>query len=466
MEQHWLVKQAQQNPNKIVVETSQYSMTFEALFELAQRKGMALKELRRHRLGLHIDNSIESLILIHAAWLYNIEIALINNRLTEDEMIKQMQSIGVDTIITTQGLSLDASFRLFTFEDLNTTSLYPVETLQSEDQIASIMFTSGTTGVQKAVPQTFANHRASAEGCQSSLGFDESSKWLLVLPLYHISGLSIVLRSMLAGFTIYLMSKFETERTLDVIKNQYITHASLVPVTLKRLMKNGLTEPFHLKKILLGGAKLSHQFIQQGLEYHLPIYNSFGMTETCSQFLTASPEMLKSHKDTVGKASDNQAIKIVNVNDEGHGELCVKGVNVMNGYLFPANIDDQVFDDEGYFHTGDIASINEEGYVTIYDRRKDLIISGGENIYPNEIENVAKTHPLVNDAMCIGVKDETWGQRPFLYIVADDACTNLLQFLSKRLAKYKLPIAIQQIESLPYTSTGKLKRQFIAGEWT
>lgn len=214
---------------------------------------------------------------------------------------------------------------------------------------------------------------------------------------------------------------------------------------------------------MLGGAKLDETMIQSALERELPIYNSFGMTETCSQFLTASPKMLKTHPNTVGVVGPSQEIKISQPNAQGHGILCVKGQNVMEGYLYPSEVNSQAFDDEGFFNTGDIASVND-GYVTIYDRRKDLIISGGENIYPFEIEALTKTFHGVEDAMCVGIPDDTWGERPILYVVSsigEKVITGLQELLNERLAKYKHPKVIYLVETLPYTSTGKLQRQVL-----
>lgn len=326
------------------------------------------------------------------------------------------------------------------------------------DDIASIMFTSGTTGPQKAVPQTFRNHYASAIGCKESLGFDHDTNWLSVLPIYHISGLSVLLRAVIEGFTVRIVDKFNAEQILTMIKNERITHISLVPQTLNWLMQQGLHEPHDLQKILLGGAKLSATMIETALQYNLPIYNSFGMTETCSQFLTATPQMLHERPDTVGMPSANVDVKVKNPNKEGHGELMIKGANVMNGYLYPTDLTDTF--ENGYFNTGDIAEIDHEGYVMIYDRRKDLIISGGENIYPYQIETVAKQFPGISDAVCIGHPDDTWGQVPKLYFVSesDISKAQLIAYLSQHLAKYKVPKHFEKVDTLPYTSTGKLQR--------
>ncbi|HEI7353657.1 TPA: o-succinylbenzoate--CoA ligase [Staphylococcus aureus] len=483
----WLYKQAQQNGHHIAITDGQVSYTYRDLYLKAYSLATKLKSYQQPRVGLYIDNSIQSVVLIHACWLANIEIAMINTRLTQNEMTNQMRSIDVQLIFCTLPLEL-RGFQIVSLADIefagtditmydlldNTmdiqydTSNETVVTKESPsnklntsfnlDDIASIMFTSGTTGPQKAVPQTFRNHYASAVGCKDSLGFDHDTNWLSVLPIYHISGLSVLLRAVIEGFTVRIVDKFNAEQILTIIKNERITHISLVPQTLNWLMQQGLHEPYDLQKILLGGAKLSATMIEMALQYNLPIYNSFGMTETCSQFLTATPEMLHARPDTVGMPSANVDVKIKNPNKEGHGELMIKGANVMNGYLYPTDLTGTF--ENGYFNTGDIAEIDYEGYVMIYDRRKDLIISGGENIYPYQIETVAKQFPGISDAVCVGHPDDTWGQVPKLYFVSesDISKSQLIAYLSQHLAKYKVPKHFEKVDTLPYTSTGKLQR--------
>lgn len=483
----WLNKQAQQNGQHIAITDGQVLYTYRDLYLKAYRLAMKLKTYQQSRVGLYIDNSIQSVVLIHACWLANIEIAMINTRLTPNEMVKQMRSIDVKLIFCTLPLYLEG-FHIVSLDDIecdgkdiekndlldNTVdvqydtsneTVVPkdstsniLNTSFNLDDIASIMFTSGTTGPQKAVPQTFRNHYASAIGCKDSLGFDHDTIWLSVLPIYHISGLSVLIRAVIEGFTVRIVNKFNAEQILNMIKNEHITHISLVPQTLNWLIQQGLVEPFNLQKILLGGAKLSATMIDTSLRYNLPIYNSFGMTETCSQFLTSTPQMLHERPDTVGMPSANVDVKIKNPNKEGHGELLIKGANVMNGYLYPTDLTDTF--ENGYFNTGDIAEIDHAGYVMIYDRRKDLIISGGENIYPYQIETVAKQFPGINDAVCVGHPDDTWGQVPKLYFVSENDISEaqLIAYLSQHLAKYKVPKYFEKVDTLPYTSTGKLQR--------
>lgn len=459
----WLKEQSIKNKNKIAITDGNYTLTYNQLYSAAYHLSKKLLSLNENRVGLYIGNDIDSVILVHACWLAQIEIAMINTRLTTTEMTYQMKSVNVQMILTTKEFDLP-SHQVLTFNQLSEYSETSNHKQFDINHIASIMFTSGTTGPQKAVPQTFKNHYASALGCKDSLGFDQQTTWLSVLPIYHISGLSVILRAVIEGFTVRLLNKYNTEDMLTIIRNEHPTHVSLVPQTLKWLMDAGLNEPYSIEKILLGGAKLSSTLIQQALNYQLPIYNSFGMTETCSQFLTASPDMLAKRYDTVGKPSDNVEVRIKHPNEKGHGELLIKGDNVMNGYLYPKNLND-TFEDV-FFKTGDIAEIDSDGFVMVYDRRKDLIISGGENIYPYEIETVAKTFNCIEDAVCIPKEDDTWGQIPALYYVANKTIdvNELTHFLQEHLAKYKVPKIYQQVNSLPYTSTGKLQRNKVIDE--
>ncbi|WP_412521214.1 o-succinylbenzoate--CoA ligase [Staphylococcus simulans] len=454
----WLKQSAAQVPENIALDDGTTQLTYANVYESAKQYAYVLKELNQKRIAFYIDNRVDAALMIYGAWLAGIEAVMINTRLTYKEIEAQLKSVHTETIIATLPLELEG-FTILTWREIERRrSTQTYETELDLNRIASIMFTSGTTGPQKAVPQTFKNHLASANGCRESLGFNRTTKWLSVLPIYHISGLSVLLRSIIEGFTVRLMRKFETQAVLKAIQTERITHISLVPQTLGWMMEAGLTQPYHLEKILLGGAKLSNDLIDTALNAELPIYNSFGMTETCSQFLTASPTMLKQNQNTVGKPSPNVQVKIINPNHEGHGELLLKGDNVMDGYLYPENLKD-VFE-AGYFKTGDIASIDMDGFVMIYDRRKDLIISGGENIYPYEIETVAKRFDGIKDAMCYAQEDKVWGQVPALYYTSEQSIDHqaLEAFLKQSLAKYKVPKHYQQVTSLPYTSTGKLKR--------
>ena len=205
--------------NKIAITDGVKALTFRTLYDRAKVIAEHLVTLNISRVGLYLTNSINSVILIHACWIAHIEIAMINTRLTPKEITAQMQSIDVQYIITTASLALK-DFNIIPFQSLiDKRNKGLISKSFNRQDIASIMFTSGTTGPQKAVPQTFNNHYASAKGCKSSLGFD--SKRFGFLYNYHISGLSVLLRSVIEGFTVRLLDKFDTQRMMHIIKNEH-----------------------------------------------------------------------------------------------------------------------------------------------------------------------------------------------------------------------------------------------------
>lgn len=459
---HWIENRANEMPNKIAIKQSDYFMTYETLLQKAKNYAYFFEQLNHKRVAFYIQNDIEHIPLILGAWLQHIEIVMINTKLSAKEIEEQLSRINVTCVLSYKTLNIKQEIVMINEikHDTEIENIAPFDM----NRIASIMFTSGTTGPAKAVPQTFLNHYYSALGCKESLGFDESTIWLSVLPIYHISGLSVLIRCLIAGFTLVLEPKFEVEKVMNIIKQGDVTHISLVPQTLQWLMNSGLNQPFNLQKILLGGAKLSDALILEALNKNLPIYNSFGMTETCSQFVTASPKMLMEEPRTVGKVPSNVKLQVINQDENGHGELTLSGGNVMNGYLTSTHPQDDFVD--GFFKTGDIGSIDDNGFVFIYDRRKDLIISGGENIYPFEIEQIILRHKDIINCVAVPFDDLKWGQVPVLvYEARNEVSTNeLVQLLTDNLAKYKHPKQFYRINQLPRTSTGKLSRYKVK-EW-
>ncbi|WP_323707224.1 o-succinylbenzoate--CoA ligase [Mammaliicoccus vitulinus] len=459
---HWIEERNIESPNKIAIKQGDVELTYRQLFNRAKVYASYLNQLNLKRVAFYIKNDVHHVSLIVGAWLANVEIVMVNTKLTSREIEQQLESIGVETVLTYKSLNIKQNHIII--NDITSINNKNLDFHLNMDDIATIMFTSGTTGPAKAVPQTFSNHYYSAIGCKESLGYHGLTKWLSVLPIYHISGLSVLIRSLIEGFTVVLEPKFDVDRVMYLIKHEGITHISLVPQTLQWLINDELTQPYQLEKILLGGAKLSEAIINKSLEYQLPIYNSFGMTETCSQFVTASPEMLRIEPRTVGKIPSNVKLKIMNKNAEGHGEVSVLGKNVMNGYLTNGSNAD-TFED-GYFKTGDIGSIDDNGYVYIYDRRKDLIISGGENIYPYEIEHIILNHPEVTNCVVVPVEDDKWGQVPALVYESHKNIdsSEFKCLLDDYLAKYKHPKYFYKMKEIPRTSTGKLSRYKVK-EW-
>ncbi|TDM14389.1 o-succinylbenzoate--CoA ligase [Macrococcus bovicus] len=455
--QHNLVKQAAERPDHIAVKFNESTLTFAELYEQASAVKDQLLEMELPgRIAVQPANQLTSVIIMHAIVLAHIEMVLINTHLTESEVKRQLDSIGVDIIITDNNYtSLSCIMPETLFK--GTAEPSAATTYQPED-IMSIMFTSGTTGVQKAVPHTFRNHVASAERCKVSFPFDSETKWLLALPLYHISGLSVLVRSVMDGFTVVLFDKFDAAAINQALAEDDITHISLVPQTLEWLLEAGL-ERHKLEGLLIGGAKLNDRTLQESLKRNLPVYTSFGMTETASQFITASPDDMLNHPNSVGPVTED--IKVA-APLNGAGEILVRGDNVMNGYLYPEGANATAFSGD-YFMTGDVGRI-KNGYLYVLDRRKDLIISGGENIYPSEIEQLLLSIPDISACSVVGMPDAKWGEVPALVYESDSDLDTKITATLQEIAKYKRPVLYKRIKQLHRTSNGKISRHLVK-EW-
>ncbi|MGK0576575.1 o-succinylbenzoate--CoA ligase [Macrococcus capreoli] len=449
----WLKETAAQLPSKIAIIYQDQTITYRTLYETALQVAYQLNQLKVARIALQAENTLNDCFIIHGAILAGIELVMINKHLTETEIKQQMASVDISILLSDrqfQTISTHAKSNIINnlSEQLNS----PEDNLPND--ILSIMFTSGTTGVQKAVPQRYRNHIASADNCKKTFVYTQQSIWLNVLPLFHISGLSILLRAVIEGCTVVLHNKFDAQKIINDIQEKNITHLSLVPQTLERLLNNGLNAQYTLEGILIGGAKLDERLLSKARAIGLPIYTSFGMTETCSQMITATPDDIAQYPKSVGRITND--IQIFNAH-EGIGEIGVRGANVMTGYLYPDNVNDEAFVDE-FFLTGDIGYIDND-YLYILDRRKDLIISGGENIYPSEIEQVILNHTAVQAACVIGLQDKAWGSVPICLYEADmDMNEQIEAVLMQHIAKYKHPKRNVRVSALKRTANGKISR--------
>jgi len=299
-----------------------------------------------------------------------------------------------------------------------------------------------------------------------NLGLSDKDKWLVTLPLFHISGLSILLRSVIYGIPLVLHDRFVPKQANEFIMNEGVTIMSVVSNMLTRMLED-LGEqryPSAFRCMLLGGGPAPLPLLQACVERDIPVMQTYGMTETCSQFATLAPQYMLSKLGSAGKPLFQSELRIVDSNGDQlpageAGEIIVRGPNVSSGYY---NRENDSFT-EGWLYTGDIGYVDEEGFLYVLDRRKDLIISGGENVYPAEIEAVLLSHPHVIEAGVTAIVDEKWGQRPIAFVVLSSEGAfheeQLLYYCSEQLARYKLPAAIYSVKELPRNAAGKLLRR-------
>lgn len=306
--------------------------------------------------------------------------------------------------------------------------------------VATVMFTSGTTSAPKPVYLTPGNWEANAIGSALALGLDPDERWLCVMPLAHVGGLSILLRSTLYATTVVLHERFHTEAVLGELMDpsRRITLVSLVPTMLARLLDAGLERPPTLRWALLGGGPIPQPLLERAERAGVPVAPSYGMTEGCSQIAT------------FGFPLHGVRMRFED------GEIVVSGPNFAPNTL----------DADGWLRTGDLGAHDTRGRLKIIGRRSDTIVSGGENVAPAEVEAVLLEHPAVADAGVFARPDPEWGERVVATVVVRTGHSvtpvELQGFLARRLARFKVPKEIGFSDALPRNASGKLLRRELA----
>ncbi len=432
------------------------------------------------RVALLAGNSPEFVRAMHAVTRLGATVVPLNVRLTAGELAWQISDSGTTVLAFEERFSRTAQelgskcpgLRLFPLGHWRgrvgddralprPQAARPIET----SSIHSIVYTSGTSGRPKGAMLTFGNHLWSALGSALNLGLAPNDRWLACLPLFHVGGMAILLRSVIYGMAVVLHPFFDAAAVSEAIDSCGVTIVSLVPTALARLLDERGDRPWppHLRCLLVGGGPTPEDLIDECLRRGWPIAITYGLTEAASQVCTLRPEEVSSKRGSSGKPLFFTDVRIDGPPD-GPGEILVRGPTVSPGYLNqPAPIDG------GWLHTGDIGYLDPEGYLYVLDRRDDLIVSGGENVYPAEVEETLRSHEAVADAAVVGLPDREWGQRVVASVVlrrgASLAAGELQLFCRQRLAGYKVPKDVRFVESLPRTASGKLLRRQVREAW-
>ncbi|MFD1587416.1 o-succinylbenzoate--CoA ligase [Halorientalis brevis] len=405
----------------------------------------------------------------------------LNARLTPDELAAQVDRLDLDVLVCGSDTeatavevtdapvaTVDESEREAGLELRAPADAAPDPVSLDRESDALVMFTSGTTGQPKGVRLTIGNLLASATASAFRLGVDPTDRWLCCLPMYHMGGLAPVIRSVLYGTTVVVQSDFDAARTPRVVDEYTVTGVSLVPTMLQRLLDAGWTAPDQLRFVLLGGAPASAELVDRCAIAGVPVYPTYGMTETASQIATATPEQAFSHEGTVGQPLLGTDVTVV---DEAgsplptgeRGELVVDGPTVTPGYLDSTTTDD-AFGEFG-LHTGDVGYRDDDGRLWVLNRVDDRIISGGENVDPGEVADTLTSHPDVAAAAVVGLDDPEWGERVGALVVpaADESLDvdAVVAYCRGRLAGFKCPRTTAVAEELPRTASGTVDREAV-----
>jgi O-succinylbenzoic acid--CoA ligase len=307
-----------------------------------------------------------------------------------------------------------------------------------------VIHTSGSGGRAKAVELTYANHFWSAIGSATRIGTQPEDRWLCVLGLHHIAGMAIVLRSALYGTSVVL-ARMDPEEIREVLVAQGVTIASLVGTALDRLLDAGI-ELDRLRCVLLGGGPVPTKLVDRALDAGVPIAPTYGLTEAASQVTTLPPGQARAKPGSAGTPILPAEIRIE------ESTIVVRGSNVAQAEL----------DSDGWLRTGDLGHIDNDGHLYVHGRGDEVIVTGGENVSPEEVEAALCAHPAVADAGVTGREDPEWQSAVVAAVVLRDGAKSsepeLRDFCRERLAGFKVPKQILFVDELPRNAQGKLVR--------
>ncbi len=339
-----------------------------------------------------------------------------------------------------------------------------------DDDLLFIMYTSGTTGPPKGVMHTHDTVMWAIQTISATADFQVHDRFLNSLPMFHVGALTPSLCVAYRGLTLVAMRSFDPNDAWKQIEDERVTTTLLVPAMLQFML--GVYDPERhkastLRWVMSGAAPVPLELIKTYESMGIEIHQVYGLTETCG------PACLMTHEDALARAGSTGRsffhTEVRVVREDGSdcdpsepGEVLVRGSHIMTGYWNrPGATAEAIVD--GWLHTGDVATMDADGFVTIIDRTKDMLISGGENVYPAEIENVLLGHPAIIDAAVIGVPSATWGESPLAVVVVsdDDVCAeDVMAHTRGKLAPFKTVKKVEFVTEIPRNPSGKiLKRE-------
>jgi fatty-acyl-CoA synthase len=480
-------------PHKEAVVDGERRLTYRQLNRRVNRLARALQGMglaAGDRLGMLSYNRLEYVEVIMAAAKLGLVVVPLNWRLAAAELAfilgdSQTQTLVFDPDLAELAAGIRGEMelgRLIAVGDDPAQGAEPYEALlaaQSEDEPRTpgevgldsphiIMYTAGTTGKPKGAVLTQEASFYNALNLQLALDFTSADRDLLVLPMFHIGGIGLFTLPMLyVGGTVVVMRAFDPAQCLKLIKQEAITLFFGVPAIFLMLAQHPDFDASGLEAVrvvMSGGAPLPVSLVESYHQAGVILQQGFGMSEAAPSIATLEKDLALSKAGSIGKPVFHLEVKIAGPGGEelprGEvGELLLKGPNLMQGYWNRPEATAEAMQG-GWFHSGDLARMDSDGDLYIVDRKKDMFISGGENVYPAEVENAIFELPQVAEAAVIGVPDDKWGEvgRAFVALKPGQRLgeKELLEHLAARMAKYKIPKSVMFIEALPRNAAGKV----------
>ncbi|HEV2858854.1 MAG TPA: o-succinylbenzoate--CoA ligase [Solirubrobacterales bacterium] len=433
----WLSQRSQSCPDRTALVADGAEMTYaelEAEATWVARRLAAHGVRRGSTAALTMHPRREQVVLLHALMKVGAALLPLGPRLTAEERAAVVSA--VDPII-----DLDDPGHL-----TQTEADMPLLGEHDMDAICCRVLTSGSTGTPRPIPLSYGNFLWNAVGSAFNIGVMPDDRWLCCVPLSHIAGLGIVMRSVIYGTGAVIHDGFDVDRVGEALEREGITVLSLVTTMLTRLLDAGvdLSGP---RAILVGGGPVPEEPLEEAIAKGATVVQTYGLTETCSQVTTLAPADAKRKLGSAGRPLLTTHLRI------REGEILIQGPTVAPGSADP----------DGWLHTGDLGHIDEEGFLYVSDRIDDLIVSGGENIVPAEVEEVLLRHPEVAEAAVIGREDPEWQQAVTAVVVLENGSTTtpeeLRHHCAESLAGFKVPKRFELASALPRTPSGKLMRR-------
>jgi O-succinylbenzoic acid--CoA ligase len=471
----WLVDQQKYNADKTASITSHESLTYKNLYDECLSVSYYFLNLGINsgdNVGILFSHHHDFWIVVNSLWMIDAVPVPLNTRNSIAEIHEQVDQANVKFLII--NFSSDLPVEKFTSLNFRNTILLDRMTISKNEnkkfkmdfsafsnlRSALIMFTSGSSGKSKAVVHTFQSLYESVKAVDSFSDLSHNDLWLASLPLYHIGGFMILVRALITGSCVAFPDSPKHEDIKISLERFNPSHVSLVPTTLHQLLKDNVQPNDNLKSVFLGGGQSSRKLCGDSISNGWPIVKVYGSTETCSMVTALKTDEIKLKSDSSGKVLGNNMIMIKNKSlDDVSGEILIN-----SKFLFQAYYNDIESTSNallsGWYHSSDYGRIDEEGFLFIETRGEGLIITGGENVNPNEVESALKNINHVKDAFVFGIDDEKWGQKICAAITAENISgEQILMLLKGRIAGYKIPKIIFFVNEIPKNEMGKIKRK-------
>jgi long-chain acyl-CoA synthetase len=431
--------------------------------------------------AIMLPNQVEFVVAMFAAWRLGAAVTPINPGLTAQEATHQLSDSGARLLINASGAKVVEQVQALPAAALHGGvqygAHYAAAPVEDRAALALLIYTSGTTGLPKGVMLDHANIEAMAQMSRQAMQIGATDHCLLILPLFHVNGIvASILTPLSAGSRVTIRARFDIETFFADVESLRPTYFSAVPTIyalLNALPPDVKPDTSSLRYGICGAAPASAELLRSfESRYGFPLIEGYGLSEgTCASTINPLNGVRKA--GTVGLPLDGQRIAIADA-DGRHlpageaGEVLVQGPNVMRGYLGrPEETARTIVD--GWLRTGDLGRLDADGYLSIVGRLKEMIIRGGENIYPKEIEDALTSFPAVLEAAVIGAPHETWGEIVVAYVAyrtgQEGTPDQLDEHCATRLTRYKRPAIIHVVEGLPKNAVGKIDKLKLRAMW-